>query len=45
MLLSKLTLDGYRVKTKDFRTLHATKTAMKKVAEIESPTDEKDYKK
>ena len=38
-------LDGGKFTTKDFRTLHATKTAMKKVAEIESPTDEKDYKK
>ena len=38
-------LDHGRFKTKDFRTLLGTKTAMREVEKLSTPKDEKDYKK
>ena len=38
-------LDGGKFKTKDFRTLVGTKTAMTAVAGMKPPTNEKEYKK
>lgn len=38
-------LDGGSFKTKDFRTLLGTKTAMSLVNEVEPPKNEKDYRK
>lgn len=39
------TLGGGGFKTKDFRTLLGTRTAMSEVANAQAPTDEKSYKK
>jgi DNA topoisomerase-1 len=39
------TLNGGGFKTKDFRTLLATRSAMKQVEQAEPPKTEKDYKK
>lgn len=38
-------LDGGGFKTKDFRTLHGTKTAMREVAKLPTPKTESAYKK
>lgn len=38
-------LDGGKFKTKDFRTLLGTKTAMEVIQKIEKPKNEKEYKK
>ena len=37
--------DGGGFKTKDFRTLLATRTALERVAAVKAPTNEKEYKK
>ena len=38
-------LDGGKFKTKDFRTLLGTKTAMEEIQKVERPEDEKKFKK
>lgn len=39
------TLDGGNFKTKDFRTLLGTRTAMNEMSSMKAPTTEKEYKK